>query len=624
MPSQHRSFMERIIKRVNERNVVIFIILLFIATSIWVLTVPYDPMKWDLADATTNVIWTRYYSEGRTHIPYEEWNHPPTQSVVVEHDGEYVVVNEKGPGHVILILPFFLLHIERLFGPWMLGVAVLSTYMLGRRLANWRVGAIASILVMTNLTVIIMCHRFWWTDASTMHMLILSMWLIVEANYQLNKHRKDQPVCDKTEKVGGRQALFGLGLAIAAGAALGASISTRYPVALTVIAPISFLIIYYVKSSWPQLRKRKLLRAIKNSKYLFLILICFIIGLLLIIIPLMQYNQEYFGGPFKSGYDATMVNQFRPDTGLEPRNQSTGWANSIDDGLGNVFDNFFELIPVFLTRMPCMLFIPFGIFVLRRDPILVMLLLWIIIIFVTYLSISWVGMYVERITAVHEPRYFMPALPAIALLAGVAIEKIANNESNKRSAHVDYVGRGNHASRAGHIGHISHIGRTGEQNAMNITRVMFVILIVFSLVFVGIVPAENHFQKIRAGDYSSIRPRGPPGNNQPIDQPILVKTDQLIKEPERFVDRFVVIKKANITRLEQQGELLWVRSQDALVPESMEVRLRDWPGEELAKFKVGQTVDVSGFFRKANTVDLGPRYFIIVKYGTNDLIQIVL
>ena len=53
------------------------------------------------------------------------------------------------------------------------------------------------------------------------------------------------------------------------------------------------------------------------------------------------------------------------------------------------------------------------------------------------------------------------------------------------------------------------------------------------------------------------------------------------------------------------------------------MHLMDWPDEELDKFNVGQTVDVSGFFRKATTVDQLPRYFIVVKYGTNDLINII-
>jgi len=208
-------------------------------------------------------------------------------------------------------------------------------------------------------------------------------------------------------------------------------------------------------------------------------------------------------------------------------------------------------------------------------------------------------MYAERITAVHEPRYFMPALPAIALLAGVAIDKIAFIGTNKKN---------NSASKP---------------NSPNITGGIFVILVVFSLVFVSVVPAENHFQQIRDGDYTSLKPRNPPGPDQPKDQPILVVTDQLLKEPERFLDKAIVIKRANISRIEQQVETLWIRSPGSIELDSIEVRLRDWPTEELDRFETGQLVDVLGFFRKASSADPVPKYFISVKYGTNDFIQIV-
>ena len=171
----------------NERNVIYLIIILFIIITLWIVLVPYEPMKWDKADATTNRIWVDNYAKGIYEIPFEDWNYKPTQSVVVEHDGEFVVVNEKGPGHVIMLLPFHFLRLEFLFGPFMAGLAVMATYLLGRRLVNWRVGAIASVLVMTNITVLVMWYRYLWTDASTMHMLIFSMWLLVEANHQINK-----------------------------------------------------------------------------------------------------------------------------------------------------------------------------------------------------------------------------------------------------------------------------------------------------------------------------------------------------------------------------------------------------------------------------------------------------
>ncbi|WP_455392975.1 hypothetical protein [[Eubacterium] cellulosolvens] len=591
--------LQRLAKHVTERNVIIFIFILFIVMTIWVASVPYDPMKWDKADATTNVIWTDYYSQGIYEVPFSEWKHKPTQSVVVEHDGEYVVVNEKGPGHVIMILPFYMLGLEILFGPFMIGIAVLSTYMLGRRLMNWRVGAIAAILVMTNLTVIVMWHRFWWTDASTMHLLILSMWLLVEGNYRLNKNRSLLSEEEKNKKISLKTIILSLSLALGSGLALGASITTRYPIALVLFAPVLFLFVYYLKQNWQILRKRQFLRVIRESKYLYLLLLCFFIGIILIIIPLMSYNNEYFGGPFKSGYDATPVTEFRPDEGLAERNQSTSWASSTEGKLETILDNTYDLTPVFLNRMPYLLFLPFGIIVLRRSSYLWLLLPWIIIIFLTYMSLSWVSMYAHLIDVVHEPRYFMPALPAITLFAGVAIDKIAF----RKSATVNNPGK--------------------NSKSPNLLAGAFVILIVFSLVFVGIIPAANHFQDLRELGVNG--PSGGPRDNAPGPRPeeyIEVNTDQLLLEPKRFVETFVSVKGANITWLGAIENIFWIRSTNAKEPDAIQVHMVGFGQEELDKLRLGVLVDVKGFFQSEEIPNQPIRYYIGVKNGTLDSVEL--
>lgn len=565
--------------------------------TIWIALVPYDPMKRDKADATTNVIWTEYYSKGIYEVPFSEWDHKPTQSVVVEHDGDFVVVNEKGPGHVLMILPFYMLGLEILFGSFMIGVAILSTYMLGRRLVNWRVGAIGAILVMSNLTVVIMWHRFWWTDASTMHMMIFSMWLLVEANYQLNKHKSDDTKNDKPEKTPTKNLFMGVFLALASGLALGASISTRYPVALVVIAPILFLFVFYIKQNWPMLKKLQVLKAIKESKYMFLTLLFFGLGLMIIIAPLMNYNNEYFGGPFKSGYDATPVNQFRPEDGLAERNQSIGWAGSSEGKLETIADNFYDLTPVFLSRMPCLLFLPFGMVILRKSPYLFLLLPWIIIIFLTYMSLPWVSMYAHHLDIVWEPRYFMPALPAITIFAAIAIDKIAFWQTQQVNA--PNRNPGHH----------------------NLTGGVFAILIVFSLVFVGIVPAENHFQDLREVSEKGLPERPPPGPAPRPEEYIAVTTDQLILDPERFVETFVALKGANITRARPNGDIFWVRSLNANESEEVEVRMIGWNQEELDKNNIGLVVDINGFFQKEEIPGQQPRYYIGVKSGTLDFVE---
>jgi len=142
-------------RNLTEKNIIILIIGLFLIMSILIAMVPYDPQT-DLQDAVTNDIWVEYYSQGKFIIPYDEWSYGITQSVVVWHDGQFQVVNEKGPGHALLMVPFYLLSADFLFGPLMAGIAVLATYMLGKRLFNWRVGAMAAMMVLTDVSVVMM------------------------------------------------------------------------------------------------------------------------------------------------------------------------------------------------------------------------------------------------------------------------------------------------------------------------------------------------------------------------------------------------------------------------------------------------------------------------------------
>lgn len=270
-------------KNLTERRVVIFIIGLFLVMSVLISSVPYDP-ETDLADAVTNDIWVEYYSQGIFSIPYDDWSYGNTQSVVVWHDGQYVVVNEKGPGHVLMMVPLYLLGADFLFGSFMAGIAVLATYMLGKRLFNWRVGAIAAVLVLTNVSVIMMWYRYYWTDASTMSLLALSIWLCVEANYRINGKNLD-PKNINVATV--KEKLLALGLGILAGLSFGASVSTRYATALLLVPIMLYFVLFYLIRAWPSLKDRRIYEAIRSSFRMWPLIAVFVLGLACVLVPLM-------------------------------------------------------------------------------------------------------------------------------------------------------------------------------------------------------------------------------------------------------------------------------------------------------------------------------------------------
>ena len=472
----------------NERKCLLFLFALFIILSISIELIPYNPAI-DLADATTNDIWADYYARGVYSIPYSDWHFGQTQSVVVNHSGQYLVVNEKGPGHVMMMVPFHALGVGFLFEPMMIAFAVFSTYMLGKRLINWRVGFLASILVLTNVTVLVMWYRYYWTDASTMHMLILSFWLVIESNYWLNGKSLDP---HNKNRASSRQLLIAVGLGVLAGLSFGLSVSTRYATALIIIALLSYILAFYLIRFWPSLKERRTLTGLKEARGILILVGTFMLGLTIVLVPLIQYNSEYFGAPFKSGYDATLIFQFQNNNeSLTNRDTSGGWSADSGSMLSIAFSNFFALLPVLVSRMPGLILFPLAILFIRKKPALWFLPIWIVINFFTYLSISWVDMYAGMPSEnLHEPRYWLPAVPPIAILAGLALDRLIPWAIEKINSK-----------------------RDSNPRKIKLGRTVLTIAIVAIISLYGIIPAISYFADMEPGGALS------PGGKQPPKLP---------------------------------------------------------------------------------------------------------
>ncbi|MFH0816668.1 MAG: hypothetical protein V1934_07625 [Methanobacteriota archaeon] len=560
----------------NKRNCIIAMAALFVVLAAAVASSPYDPMNGDKADATTNYIWTRYYSEGVYHVTWEQWRSDwgalRTQSSVVTYGGDLVVVNEKGPGHAMMIVPFYLLGIEPLFGPILAALAVLATFLLGRRLVNWKVGLVASASVLANLTYIAMWHRYYWTDASTMHLLVVSLWLFVEALYHSNGRSLDPR---STVLASRRDLVTGAALGAISGLAFGGAVSTRYPAALVGIAMPCYLAAFFLAKVWPDLRIRKLVHALKSLRSA-LFALAFIAGLLVVLVPLMQYNSAYFGGPFNSGYDADSLMGFNPDAGLAPRNATASWTSSLIDGASNALDNAFLLAPILVVRMPALLLAPLGIWYFRRNLAAALLIPWLLIAFFTYLSLSWVSMYARIDLVPWEPRYFMPAIPAIGILAGAALD---------------------------HHGFKSKVP----------WRKLAAILAVGGIVLVGVAPALAY---LGGPQQDGARPGG-----APPQQVLNATTDQLLISPREYAGSFVHISDARVTLA--AGDAIQVRSFDATNPGSVAVHFVDWPPGTLPQIETGDRVDAQGMFARPPGGTLQTGYVLTVKYGTADYVRVV-
>jgi hypothetical protein len=570
-----------LLARIGEKHCIAALALTFTILAILVAAAPYDPST-DLADATTNDIWIEHYSHGIYHIPFSEWTYGQTQSVVVEYRGEYVVVNEKGPGHVMAMIPFRSVGAEFLFAPTMAALAVAGTYMLGRRLFGWPAGFIASLLVMFNLSVVVMWHRYYWTDASTMHFLVFSVWLFVEGIYRFNGRSLDP---NQAGPVSPREKLLGLGLGALAGIFFGISVSTRYPTGLLVAIFPLFLFGFYLKRMSPDIRGKRIAGAIRKGLPAIVQLGAFALGLALVLVPLMQYNATYFGGPFNSGYDATLLFKFDPAAGLESRNTSTVWTGDIGSYVSTAFGNLVLLAPMFLARMPALVFLPVGLYCMRRKkPELAMLSAWIGINFYTYLSLEWVDMYAHPHLMPWEPRYWMPSLPAIAIIAGLAIHRLSKWLVTRWSRRINWPDAG---LRAG--------------------RVLAAGAIAGALVLLSAVPSLQYIAE-------------PPAAGHQPQQALVVTTDQLLKHPEEFLGRQVILANATVTAVILDGVIIQSAGSEARLP----VRFVEWPPGSQPQFAVGDNVAVRGVFvREPAPPGMPPRYHIGVKYGTQDFARLI-
>jgi hypothetical protein len=264
----------------------------------------------------------------------------------------------------------------------------------------------------------------------------------VEANFWYNSRTLDpKKICASNV----RWRFLGIGLGVFSGLTFGLSVSTRYPTAVILIAMFSFIFVFYLLRVWPFLKKKEILKALKKSSGMWVILGAFLLGLMFVLIPLMSYNSEYFGGPFSSGYDCTVLTKIRDRgwdpyvDGLNPRNTSSSWMGNIFDTstISTVAQNFFILLPVFISRMPAIVLAPLGVWVFRKKSALILLFPWIFINFYTYLSLSGVRKYVEHLEIAWEPRYWMPSIPAIALLASAGVYGVAKwIINNKTTLHI--------------------------------------------------------------------------------------------------------------------------------------------------------------------------------------------
>ncbi|MFO7618472.1 MAG: hypothetical protein R6W91_02270, partial [Thermoplasmata archaeon] len=419
---------------------------------------------------------------------------------------------------------------------------------------------------------------------STMHLLVFSIWLFVEGIYRYNGRSLDPKTSIAAPA---REKLLGIGLLALSGLAFGASVSTRYPTGLLVVIFPLYIFGFYLVKVWPHVREKNYLKAFKEGAPVHPLLGAFILGLLVALVPLMLYNSAYFGGPFNSGYDATSLMEFSRTGTLDMRNATAAWSGDIGSLAYTAYYNLFKLMPTFLSRMPVLLFLMPGIYCMRKRKLeLAMLLAWASINAFTYLSLEWVTMYARPDLVAWEPRYWMPSLPAIAIIGGFGILGVSGWMARKATERFNHTGSG-----------------------IKSLKVIMSVAIVGVLVLWSVIPAAGYLQD----------PSSTEGSHQP-PQAMPVTTDQLLAFPDYYAGNAVNLNDAII--MGKSFQMFAVRSANATIQDTVSVLFVDWPVGTIPDYRIGQHVTIRGMFnQKPTPPGAPPIYNLVVKYGTQDFVR---
>jgi hypothetical protein len=186
---------------------------------------------------------------------------------------------------------------------------------------------------------------------------------------------------------------------------------------------------------------------------------------------------------------------------------------------------------------------------------------------------------------VWEPRYFMPVLPAIAILGGVVL---------------------------GRLSEVKFAARVEREETVAVGGKVFALAIVGSIMLWGLAPALGNIAQIGDG-------QGTPGGGLPPGGAVSlnVTTDQLLQNSQQYADQPVHLASAAV--VDSAPNSIRVRSPGSALNGTVLVRFDMWPPGTVPSLGAGDSVEVSGRFLKQPSGG----YALMVKYGTKDYVRVL-
>jgi len=372
----------------------------------------------------------------------------PVASGVVEREGEYHIANHWPPGFSVVLAGFIYLGIESLIGVIIALMAFISTYMLARRLFNWKVAWLSALLVLTSGMALTMTYESYMADYGSTAFAICGMWLFVESTFgegfpKWQKRFKNSKWLPNLPHI-----LLG----ISGGMLMAAAVTMRYSTVVVCAAPLLYIFLLLFQSSWKERGRtpsslsdgktngvatiKRLVPTRKAIKKCLRIAVPFILGLIIIGSLLAYYNTILFGGPLNSGYQTTRDIYTISSLNLNTTENST--ATLISTPTESFFSQYFgysqddiDNIPRIFSQlfyvMPLLFLFPAAVWVGRKRLITYPWVVWIAGILIIYCSMSWVGR-----VPLEDVRYFLPIVPPAAITVGFALYHILKDCSKRR------------------------------------------------------------------------------------------------------------------------------------------------------------------------------------------------
>lgn len=262
-------------------------------------------------------------------------------------------------------------------------LALIVFYRMMSKAFSPRTALFSSIILLSNATFLAMFYRIYMSDFVSMALVLIGLGL-----YYLGLEDGDW-------KKG-----------IISSLSLGASVLVRYTNVVAYVA----LAIYVL---WLLRKGEK--RALRYSA----IAVGASVPMLL---ALMAYNWAVFGSPFTVGYSKTIgYTNFAFQYIL---------AGKVGEGLSLIWRNLLTHPKLLFEGFPSLILLPAGAYIARRSKITPLLLLWFLAYFGLYFQYEWLrtGLYIFM------TRFYLPMAPAVAGLAGIAIERLMEGEDGKAVA----------------------------------------------------------------------------------------------------------------------------------------------------------------------------------------------